>query len=57
MELKRKKERLMQISIGFRESQLDAYDVLKEKEGGSLAEHVRIAFDEYLQKKKLLKKA
>lgn len=38
-------------SIGFLDVQLDCYEELEKVEGGSLSEHVRVAFTEYLQKK------
>lgn len=49
------RERKILRSIGFTDSQLNAYEILNEKEGGSLSEHVRMAFDKYLQKKGYLK--
>ncbi len=49
------RERKILRSIGFTDRQLNAYETLNENEGGSLSEHVRIAFDEYLQKKGYLK--
>lgn len=45
------RERKILRSIGFTEFQLDCYDELETKEGGSLSEHVRNAFNEYLRKK------
>ena len=45
------RERKILRSIGFTETQLDCYDELETKEGGSLAEHVRTAFDKYLREK------
>lgn len=45
------KDRKILRSIGFTETQLDYYEELKATEDGSLAEHVRKAFDAYLEKK------
>ncbi|MBO7211134.1 MAG: hypothetical protein J6V44_09080 [Methanobrevibacter sp.] len=49
------KERTILKSVGFPESLLDGAEELQELEGGSFAEHVRIALREYLIKKKVIK--
>lgn len=48
---KKTRERKILRSIGFTETQLDYYEELSAKDGGTLSEHVRTAFDEYLRKK------
>ena len=49
------KERTILKSVGFPESLLDGVEELQGIEGGSFAEHVRIALKEYLVKKDIMK--